>query len=60
MRMYDIHEHAKRCVELHGDKAELVASQKSQESERRGNETDARDWRRVRAAIIEMRAPHHS
>lgn len=60
MRMSEIHENARRCVELHGDKAEVVARQKAEECEQRGNQTDALHWRRIRAAIIEMRAPHHS
>ncbi len=60
MQMSDIHENARRCIEIYGDKAELTARQKSEECERHGNETDARNWRRVRAAIREIRAPHSS
>ncbi|MGB0083786.1 MAG: hypothetical protein WBP94_00225 [Rhodomicrobiaceae bacterium] len=60
MRMSDIHENAKRCIALHGNKAELIAKQKAEECERHGNETDARNWQRVRAVIREMKAPHSS
>jgi len=60
MRMFDIHENARRCQELHGDRAELVASQKVLECERTGNSEDAQNWQRVRAAIAQHRGPHNS
>ena len=60
MRMSDIHENASRCIELHGDRAELVAREKAEECERNGNEADAENWRRIRAVIIETRPPHSS
>lgn len=60
MRMFDIHENARRCKELHGDKAELVASQKALECERSGNDEDAQNWQRVRAVIAQQKGPHTS
>ena len=52
MPMSDIHENAKRCIELHGDKAEIVAREKAEECERNGKEADAQSWHRIRAALL--------
>jgi hypothetical protein len=58
--MFEIHENARRGKALHGDRAELVASQKALECERSGNSEEAQNWQRVRAAIAHQRAPHNS
>jgi hypothetical protein len=55
-----IHDYARRFVGAHGDKAELEAAQKAAECERQGQNTQAGDWRRIQAAIKEMRGPHAS
>jgi hypothetical protein len=55
-----IHEHARRLVNAHGDKAELEAPQKAAECERQGEKRQAVDWRRIQAAIKELRGPHVS
>jgi len=60
MQMMDIHENARRCMELHGSKAELVARQKADECVQRGQDREARQWQRVRAAIAQMRGPRNS
>jgi hypothetical protein len=52
-----IHEHARRLVNAHGDKAELAAAQKAADCERHGEPRQAIDWRRIQAAIREMRGP---
>jgi hypothetical protein len=52
-----IHEHARRLVNVHGDKAELEAAQKATDCERQGEKRQAVDWRRIQAAIREMRGP---
>ena len=44
----------------HGDKAELEAAQKAAEYERQGEKRQAVDWRRIQAAIKELRGPHAS
>ncbi len=56
----EIHDYARRFVGAHGDKAELEAAQRAAESERQGNKNQAVDWRRIQAAIKEMRGPHAS
>jgi hypothetical protein len=60
MNMTDIHENARRCIELHGDKAEAVARRKAQECHEAGKQDEARNWERVTAAIREKRAVHFS
>lgn len=58
--MSEVHEYARQLLELHGDKAELIAAQKAVECEKRGDSKEAESWRRVRAALKEMRSPHVS
>jgi hypothetical protein len=60
MDINGIHEHARRLVNAHGDKAELEAAQKAAEYERQGEKRQAVDWRRIQAAIKELRGPHAS
>jgi hypothetical protein len=55
-----IHDYARRFVGAHGDKAELEAAQRAAECERQGEKHQAGDWRRIQAAIKEMRGPHLS
>jgi len=56
----EIHDYARRFVGAHGDKAELEAAQKAAECERQGQNGQAADWRKIQAAIKEMRGPHAS
>jgi hypothetical protein len=60
MEAREIHDYARRFVGAHGDKAELEAAQKAAECERQGQKAQAIDWRRIQAAIKEMRGPHSS
>jgi hypothetical protein len=55
-----IHDYARRFVGAHGDKAELEAAQRATECERQGQKDQAGDWRRIQAAIKEMRGPRVS
>ena len=55
-----IHDYARRLVGAHGDKAELEAAQRAANCERLGEKQQAEDWRRIQAAIKEMRGPHLS
>jgi hypothetical protein len=55
-----IHDYARRFVGAHGDKAEMEAAQRAAECERQGQKDQAGDWRRIQAAIKEMRGPHVS
>jgi hypothetical protein len=56
----EIHDYARRFIGAHGNKAELEAAQRAAESERQGEKAKAVDWRRIQAAIKEMRGPHAS
>ena len=60
MEAMKIHEYARRLIESHGDKAVLQAAQKRNGFERVGDATQAEIWRRVEAALREMRGPHAS
>lgn len=46
---------AEELLAAHGDKAEAEAAQKALQSEQAGNPADASDWKKVRAAISQMR-----
>jgi hypothetical protein len=60
MEMTEIHDYARRLLGVHGEKAALEAAQKASECDREGHKDEARDWRRIEAAIKEMRGPHAS
>lgn len=54
----EIQEHARRLYQAHGDKAVAEAAQKAKSLEETGSEDDARIWRRIEAALKQMRGPH--
>ncbi len=60
MDMNEIHDYARRFVGAHGDKAAMEAAQRASECEKQGDKAQAEDWRRIEAAIKEMRGPHAS
>ncbi|MGO8841897.1 MAG: hypothetical protein ACLQF1_12430 [Methyloceanibacter sp.] len=60
MNVNEIHDYARRLLDAHGDKAEWEAAQKAAECDQQGDNGQARDWRRIQAAIKEMRGPHES
>lgn len=60
MNAMNIVEHARKLLAAHGDKAEAEAAQKASEKEAEGKLEEAETWRRIRAAIHEMRPPHVS
>jgi vacuolar-type H+-ATPase subunit E/Vma4 len=60
MHATEIQEHARRMLESLGDKAVATAAQKAAEFERSGNEAEAKNWRRIESALIQMRGPHAS
>ena len=55
MNEKQISDYARRLRESHGDKAELVAAQKAKDFEGRNKAEDAEDWKRIRAALRELR-----
>ncbi|MDP2239411.1 MAG: hypothetical protein Q8K18_04510 [Burkholderiales bacterium] len=60
MNAADISAIARHLFETHGAKAIAEAAQKAVSFERAGDEEQARAWRRVEAALLEMRGPHES
>jgi hypothetical protein len=55
MNEVEIVDYARRLFEAHGDKAEAEAAQREVEARKKSDETEARDWARIRLAIHEMR-----
>ena len=60
MHMNEVHDYARRFVGAHGEKAEAEAALKIVECEKSGDNSQAKDWRRIQAAIRQMRGPHVS
>jgi len=60
MDINEIHDYARRFVGAHGDKAAMEAAQRASDCEKQGDKAQAQDWRRIEAAIKEMRGPHAS
>jgi regulator of protease activity HflC (stomatin/prohibitin superfamily) len=54
----EIQEHARRLLEAHGDKAVAEAAQKAKALEDSGAADDAKVWRKIEAALKQMRGPH--
>ncbi len=60
MEMEKVHVFARSLLSTHGDKAELEAAQRAVQCDRDGDRDEAHVWRRIQAAIREMRGPHES
>jgi len=60
MQATDIQDYARRLFEAHGLKAIAEAAQKASTLEQQGDEEQAKTWRRIEAALVEMRGPHVS
>jgi hypothetical protein len=60
MDTVDIQDYARRLLEAHGLKAISEAAQKAFAFERQGDQQQAQTWRRIEAALIQMRGPHVS
>jgi hypothetical protein len=60
MDMNEVHDYARRYLGTHGERAEAEAAQKIAECEKAGDKAQVEDWRRIQAAIKEMRGPHAS
>ncbi len=55
MRGTEVADYAKRLLEAHGGKAEAEAAAKIRQFEQSNDTEQAEHWRRIRAAISEMR-----
>ena len=60
MHAIEIQEHARKLKDAHGDKAILEAAEKAHELEEAGDREQAENWRRIEAALMQMRGPHAS
>jgi Arc/MetJ family transcription regulator len=57
MNISEVHDYARRLVGAHGARAELEAAQRATECEKQGDKIQAQDWRRIQAALKEIRGP---
>jgi hypothetical protein len=60
MNTPDISAVARHLFETQGAKALAEAAQKATSSEKEGDEEQAKFWRRVEAALLEIRGPRQS
>lgn len=60
MKMTDIHRYARELSEAHGAKALAEAAQRAVAYEKQGDAEQATTWRRVEAALREMKGPRQS
>ena len=60
MNAIEIQEHARKLKDAHGDKAILEAAEKARELEEAGDREQAENWRRIEAALMQMRGPRAS
>lgn len=60
MEMSQVHNIARRLYDSHGPKAEAEAAQKLREAEQSGDQEQQTLWRRVRAAVQDMKGAHAS
>lgn len=60
MDMSQVHNIAKRLIDTHGLKAEVEAAEKLQDAEKAGDNEKIELWRKVRAAVQEMKPAHES
>ena len=60
MNTIEIQEHARKLKDAHGDKAILEAAEKARQLEEAGDKEQAENWRRIEAALMQLRGPHES
>lgn len=60
MQAIDVHELARQLHDARGHRAIAEAAQKAADLEQLGKEDEARQWRRIEKALIQMRGPHVS
>jgi hypothetical protein len=57
MQATEIHAHARKLLDAHGSKAIVEAAQKAAELESNGDRAQADIWRRIEAALRQLRGP---
>jgi hypothetical protein len=60
MQAIEIQDYARQLFQAHGFKAIAEAAQKASAFEQQGDSEQARTWRSIEAALLQMRGPHES
>jgi hypothetical protein len=60
MQTTEVHDYARQLLEAQGFKAIAEAAQKARAFEEQGDSEQAQTWRRIEAALMQMRGPHES
>jgi hypothetical protein len=60
MQTTEVHDYARQLLEAQGFKAIAEAAQKARAFEAQGDSEQAQTWRRIEAALMQMRGPHES
>ena len=60
MLAVEIQTHARKLMEIHGASAIAEAAQKARSFEKVGNDKQAETWRRIEAALLQLRGPRAS
>ena len=60
MLAVEIQTHARKLLEIHGTAAIAEAAQKARSFEQRGDAPQAETWRRIEAALLQLRGPRAS
>ena len=60
MRETQVTDYAKSLLDAHGDKAEAEAAARVRQFEEKKDAAQAETWRKIKAAIYQMRGPHSS
>ncbi|WP_458761370.1 hypothetical protein ACSVBT_16225 [Afipia sp. TerB] len=60
MLQTEIHDYARKLLEVRGPEAIAEAAQKAISFEKEGKAEDARNWRHIADAMKQMRGPHQS
>ncbi len=60
MQEIETQEYAQQLMEMHGDKAVVVAAKKARSFEEKNDSKEARTWRHIEAALKLMRGPNQS
>jgi hypothetical protein len=60
MHAVDIQDHARKLMETSGPRALAEAAQKARTFEEQGEKEQAKDWRRIEAALRQLQGPRES
>jgi len=60
MQATDVQDYARQLLEAHGFQAIAEAARKASALEQQGDSQEAQIWRRIEAALLQMRGPHAS